>query len=103
MVTDILWIPKQKKVSFKGIVHPKIAILCFSPFGRKVKNIFFNWNHGPLVPSQWLLSLCESKKHIKQHKINICASWWYFEVWWSETIGVYKKLNIIYNIITYNP
>ncbi len=28
--------------------------------------------------------------------------WWYTEVLWSETIGLCKKLNIIY-IITCNP
>ncbi len=43
------------------------------------------------------------KKHIRQHKINTCDSWWYIEVLWSWTIGLCKKLNIIYYIITCNP
>ncbi len=43
------------------------------------------------------------KTHIRQHKINTRDSWRYIEVLWSETIGLCKKLNIIYNIITCNP
>ncbi len=42
------------------------------------------------------------KRHIRQHKINTRGFWWYIEVLWSETIGLSKKLNIIYNI-TCNP
>ncbi len=44
------------------------------------------------------MSLWESKKHIREHKINTGI-----EVLWSETIGLCKKLNIIYNVITCNP
>ncbi len=45
----------------------------------------------------------ESQKSIyKQNKINPCDFWRYIEVLWSETIGLCKKLNIIYNIITCN-
>ncbi len=43
------------------------------------------------------------KEHIKEHKIGTYGSWWYIEVLWSEMIGLCKKLNIIYNIITWNP
>ncbi len=43
------------------------------------------------------------KKHNKEHKLNIPGFWWYIEFLWSETIGLCKKLNIIYNIITCNP
>ncbi len=43
------------------------------------------------------------QKHIKDHKINTHSFWWYTEILWSETIGLCKKLNIIYNIITPNP
>ncbi len=35
--------------------------------------------------------------------MNTRGSWQYFEVLWSKTIGLCKKLNIIYNIITCNP
>ncbi len=35
--------------------------------------------------------------------MNPSGSWWYIVVLWSETIGLCKKLNIIYNIITCNP
>ncbi len=35
--------------------------------------------------------------------MNTRGSWQYIEVLWSETIGLCKKLNIIYNIITCNP
>ncbi len=46
----------------------------------------------------------ESQKSIyRQHKMNPRGSWLYIEVLWSETIGLCKKLNIIYNIITCNP
>ncbi len=38
-----------------------------------------------------------------EHKLNTHGSWLYFEVLWSETIGLCKKLNIIYYIITCNP
>ncbi len=44
-----------------------------------------------------------NKKYIKEHKMNPCGTWQYIEVWWSETIGLCKKLNIIYNIINCNP
>ncbi len=43
------------------------------------------------------------QKHIKDHKMNTHSFWWYTEILWSETIGLCKKLNIIYNIITPNP
>ncbi len=43
------------------------------------------------------------KKHNKEHKLNTPGFWWYIEFLWSETIGLCKKLNIIYNIITCNP
>ncbi len=43
----------------------------------------------------------ESQKRIyRQHKSNTCGSWWYIKVLWSKTIGLCKKLNIIYNIVT---
>ncbi len=36
--------------------------------------------------------------------MNTYVSWWYtIEVLWSKTIGLCRKLNIIYNIITCNP
>ncbi len=38
-----------------------------------------------------------------QHKINTLGSWQYIEVLWSEKIGLCKKLNVIYYIITCNP
>ncbi len=43
------------------------------------------------------VTLKVKKKHIREHKINTGI-----EVLWSETIGLCKKLNIIYNIITCN-
>ncbi len=43
------------------------------------------------------------KEHIKEHKSNTRGSWQYIKILWSKTIGVCKKLNINYNIITCNP
>ncbi len=40
---------------------------------------------------------------VRQDQMNTRGSWWYIEVLWSEIIGLCKKLNIIYNIITCNP
>ncbi len=44
----------------------------------------------------------ESKKHIKEHKINTLFSCQYIEALWSEKISLCKILNIICNIITCN-
>ncbi len=44
------------------------------------------------------MPIFENNNHIKAHQINTCGSWQYAEVWWSETIGLYKKLYMIYNI-----
>ncbi len=41
--------------------------------------------------------------HFRQDDINIHGSCRYIEILWSETIDLFKKLNIIYNIITCNP
>ncbi len=45
----------------------------------------------------------KKKKPIKEHKINTHGSWRYTEVLWRNMIGLCKKLNIIFNIITCNP
>ncbi len=42
------------------------------------------------------------KSTYRQDEINTCGSWRYIEVLWSETIRLWKKLHIIYNIITCN-
>ncbi len=47
--------------------------------------------------SQWLPSLWESKNKSRN------TSWRHIKVLWSETIGLCKKLNVIYSIITCNP
>ncbi len=44
----------------------------------------------------------KKEKHIRQRRINPCASWRHTEVFWSKTISLCKKLNFIYNIITCN-
>lgn len=45
----------------------------------------------------------KSQKNFRQHKINTRGSWRCIEVLWSEAIGLCKRLNITYIIISFNP
>jgi len=57
-----------------------------------------------LINASLRLPVFENKNnsHIREHKINNCGFWQYIEVLLSKMIGLCKKLNIIYDIITCN-
>ncbi len=75
-------------------------------FSSSVKMIFSR-NHGSGMIHKMQVNgyrhFERQKGKYRHHKMNPCGSWWYIEVFWRETIGLWKKLNIIYNIITCNP
>ncbi len=72
-----------------------LSFLNFRPYKMEV-TLFLEWNSKVdfwLKP--WFLVI--HKMQASGCMINTCGSWRYIQVLWSKTIGLCKKLNIIYN------
>ncbi len=85
---------------FKGVVYPKMKCTGNLLTLKAIQDDFFlqqNSKHNGYHHFKL------KKRIYKQDKRITHGSWRYIEVFWSETIGLCKKLNIICNIITCNP
>lgn len=63
-------------------------------------NCGFWWTDNIQINGYWQF---EIQKTYSDKTNYTLVSWWYMKVLWNEMVGLWRKLSIIYNTLTFNP